>query len=151
MWLSKSLNEGGLGLDATKQYYVYDFWNDKFIGLINGKDKLEQHVRPGEARMMSVHAKEDHPQFISTNRHVMQGHLDMKAIKWTNNNKTLEAVSDVVEGDIYKVVIATNGYKVAGCTILNGRCSLKQMNEYFTELSIHVDKNATVAWEVKFK
>ncbi len=149
VWLSKNLNEGGLGLDATKQYYVYDFWNDKFIGLINGKDKLEQHVRPGEARMMSVHAKEDYPQFISSNRHVMQGYLDMKAVQW--NNKRLEGLSDVVGGDMYKVVIATNGYKVSGCSVSIGTCKIKSLNDNLVELNINVDKNATVKWKVKFK
>src|SRR5690606_15507999 len=28
--LDKSLNEAGLGLNSSKKYYVYDFWNDRF-------------------------------------------------------------------------------------------------------------------------
>ncbi len=151
VWLSKSLNEGGLGVDANKQYYVYDFWNDTFIGLVNGKDKLEQQMRPGEARMMSLHAKENHPQFISTNRHVMQGYMDMKTMQWNDNNKTLQGISDVVENDVYKVIIATNGYKVYGCKVSAGTCTIKQLNDNIAELSIHVDKNTAVNWNVKFK
>src|SRR5690606_15490487 len=57
--LGKSLNEAGLGLSSEKQYYVYDFWTDRFVGLLNGGEVLDQDLRPGEARMMSVHAKKD--------------------------------------------------------------------------------------------
>src|SRR5690606_20688977 len=55
--LGASLNEGGLELDSRRQYYVYDFWNDRLVGLLGGDAELTQDVRPGEARMMSVHAK----------------------------------------------------------------------------------------------
>jgi hypothetical protein len=68
---------GALGLDGARSYYVYDFWNDRFAGKTDGRDKLEQMVDPGEARMLSVHAVQDHPQWISTNRHIMQGYVDL--------------------------------------------------------------------------
>lgn len=153
VWLSKSLNEGGLQLDSSKQYYIYDFWNDNFIGLIGGKSKFEQQLRSGEARMMSVHAKEDHPQFISTNRHLMQGYVDIKEYKWNNDKKVLQGVSDVVKGDVYTVVIATNGYKVSGCSVADAACSTKSIDEKqgIIELNITSPKNIAAHWKVKFK
>jgi hypothetical protein len=150
-WLSKSLNEGGLGLDANNPYYVYDFWNNTCVGLISGANKLEQVVRPGEARMMSVHAKEEYPQFISTNRHIMQGYVDMKECKWIDRKKTLQGISEVVEGDEYRIVIATNGYTAAGCNISTGRCAVKSRTDGLAELIINVNKNSAVTWKVKFK
>mgnify|MGYP000571006082 FL=1 len=47
--------EGGLGLDSVKSYYAYDFWNDCFLGKLAGKE-LQQVLRPGEARMLSIRA-----------------------------------------------------------------------------------------------
>lgn len=152
VWLGKNLNEGGLQLDSSKQYYVYDFWNDKFVGLMKGSTKLEQQLRPGEARMMSLHAKENHPQFISTNRHIMQGYLDLIDVKWSGNTK-LQGIADVVGNDVYKIVVACNGYRVSSCKVDGAKCSVKPINkkEGIVELSILSDKNASVKWKITFK
>jgi hypothetical protein len=40
--------DGGLGLDVEEDYYFYDFWNDRFIGRLDGCKSLEQDLRPGE-------------------------------------------------------------------------------------------------------
>ena len=153
VWLSKSLNEGGLGLDAGKLYYVYDFWNDRFVGLINGSDQLEQQMRAGEARMMSVHAKEDHPQFISTNRHIMQGYIDLKDVKWDAKNKTLSGVSAVVENDPYTIVIATNGFNAKKVKVNAGNEVIKNINEENGLISLTIDcgQNKDIQWSVSFK
>ncbi len=85
--LGTSLNEGGLGLDPEKEYFLYDFWNDKFMGRFYGSDLLIQELRMGETRMISIHAVEKFPQFISTNRHIMQGLVDMPGLPVWNDNK----------------------------------------------------------------
>lgn len=102
---------GSLGLDAGKQYYVYDFWNDSFVGKMVGSGRLEQTLRAGEARMMSVREVADVPQYIATSRHLMQGYVDMLGCNWNGKAKQLEGVSAVVGGDPYKVIIACNGLK----------------------------------------
>ena len=36
---------GALGLDPTKAYYVYDFWNDRSVGKLKVDARLEQALR----------------------------------------------------------------------------------------------------------
>lgn len=153
VWLSKSLNEGGLGLPANKQYYVYDFWNDRFVGLVSGKDKLEQQMREGEARMMSIHEKENHPQFISTNRHIMQGYLDLKDVNWNEKTKTLSGVSSVVEDDPFKIVFAVNGFAVKKTNIKDCKASIEKIgneNELIS-LTLNSSQNKDILWSISFK
>lgn len=151
--LSKSLNEGGLGLDANKQYYAYDFWNDHFIGLISGNDKLEQQLRAGEARMMALHIKEEHPQFISTNRHIMQGYLDLKDVYWNKKSKTLEGIAEVIENEPFEIIVATNNYKVKEAKVLQGKITVVQQNlaEGIVKLTIVNTTNAPIKWSLRFK
>jgi hypothetical protein len=153
VWLSKSLNEGGLALNAAKQYYIYDFWNNHFIGLFNGNDKLEQQLRAGEARMMSVHAKEEHPQFISTNRHIMQGYLDLKDVNWDKKQRTLSGTAEVIENEPFEIVIATNNYKVKEAKVLQGKVTVTQQNlaEGIVKLTILNATNAPIKWSLSFK
>ncbi|MDX9880586.1 MAG: hypothetical protein RBS73_00880 [Prolixibacteraceae bacterium] len=150
--LGKSLNEGGMELNPSKSYYVYDFWNDRLIGTFAGSDKLEQQLRPGEARMMSVHAKENNPQFLSTSRHIMQGMTDLKTCSWDASKNALNGVSEVVPGETYKVVIAANGYKVKSCKATGAKCSIITVNVKagLIELNIVAEKSTSIPWTVRF-
>ncbi|MCX7010819.1 MAG: hypothetical protein NTY53_26860 [Kiritimatiellaeota bacterium] len=102
---------GALGLDPAKQYFVFDFWNDAFLGKFAGGQKFEQTLRPGEARMMAVHEVTPHPQFLATDRHVMQGLVDLTGCAWDEKKHQLRGVANVVVGEPYRIIIVTNGQK----------------------------------------
>ena len=144
---------GALGLNAKKDYYVYDFWNDRLVGKFSGGGRLEQDLRPGEARMMSVREVLDRPQFISTNRHIMQGYLDMVGIpKWDAAQLSLTGTSKVVGGETYKVILATNGYRPVSSTAVSAESKVELLpgNDRLARLSIDMPENATVKWTVTF-
>jgi hypothetical protein len=152
--LGASLNEGGPGLNPDKEYFLYDFWNDKFIGRYYGSDLLIQELRLGETRMISIHSVEKNPQFISTNRHIMQGLVDMTSLPvWNDNKKVLSGKSEVIGGEEYKVVIALNGYKPAKCSVSNARASIVPDDEAndLAVLSIISSNNSEVEWNVSFR
>ena len=90
---------------------VYDFWNDRLVGKVPGQKRFEQTLRPGEARMMSIHEVDPHPQFLATDRHLMQGYVDMLGCEWNAATRQLHGVSTVVGGEAYRVIIACNGKK----------------------------------------
>jgi hypothetical protein len=145
---------GGMGLKADKSYYVYDFWNDAFLGKFAGAGRLVQVLRPGEVRMMSVHEEADHPQFISSNRHVMQGYVDVLKTGWDPATRTLSGTSKVVGGETYKLVIATNGLSPVGCSAEGAKAEVK-MNAPeaagIAVLSIDKADNGSVDWSVSFQ
>ncbi len=98
--LSGGPMEGALGLGGDKQYYLYDFWNDRFTGLYDGSISVSQRLDGGEARVISVHEKVDYPQFISTNRHMMQGYVDMpEKPEWNSGEMELKGTSAVIAGE----------------------------------------------------
>jgi hypothetical protein len=145
--------EGGLGLDRNARYYVYDFWNDKLVGLFKGDDRLEQQLRPSEARMMSVHAVEPNPQFLSTNRHVMQGYVDLtRRPAWDVARGELAGASKVVGGETYKVILAANGHRAEGAAAAGAQAKVRVVDEAhgLLELSLDAETSREVAWTVTF-
>lgn len=151
--LSGDPASGALGLDPAKEYYVYDFWNDRSVGRLKGSERLTQLLRPGEARMMSIHQVEGHPQFLSTNRHIMQGYVDMVGSpEWNAPRLCLTGTSKVVGGETYKVVIALNRYRPTGCSGQAAKCRVERLQGSgdIAVLSIDSPKNTTVGWEVSF-
>jgi hypothetical protein len=139
--LAGDTTDGAFGLDPRHEYYVYDFWNDCFVGKFKGSDTLRQVLRPGEARMLSIRKVEKHPQVLSTNRHIMQGYYELSDVKWSGHRLTGKA--KVVAGDPLKIVIALNGHQPKDVKVSDdGRLAV---------LTIERSKNETVSWSVSFK
>lgn len=144
---------GGLGLDPDAHYYIYDFWNNRMVGKFKGSDELTQNLRPGEARTMAVHKVQPNPQFVSTNRHIMQGYLDMTHYpQWDANTMTLAGTSKVVGGETYKVIIAANGFAAVSASADNARADVRACNyrHNLVELSLDADANQNAAWKIVF-
>jgi hypothetical protein len=144
--------EGGLGLDPGKKYYVYDFWNDRLAGVLAGSDRLEQELRPGEARMMALHEVEEHPQFISTSRHVMQGLVDMVRCAWDAKAGELRGTSRVIGGETYRVIVALNGRRPKMAAADGARAAIRVVDEKagLAELTIDRPQNGDTAWTISF-
>ena len=153
--LSGEQASGALGLDPAKSYYVYDFWNDRLAGKLKGADVLVQDLRPGEARMLSVHEAEANPQFIATDRHVMQGAFDL-AVRpvWNSRKRTLSGTSHVVVGDPYRVIIACNGFKPVSASAEGASATVggAGASDGMVVLTLCAsDQNRDVAWSVAFE
>jgi hypothetical protein len=145
---------GGLGLARGGRYHVYDFWNDAYLGLRDGASRLEQALRPGEVRMMSVHLAQEHPQFLSTSRHVMQGYPDLVEASWDAASKTLHGRAKVAAGDPDEIVIAGNGFRPVSAGAANALAWLspagKSADQPF-KLTLHANSTGVVDWFVVFE
>ncbi|MEF8845461.1 MAG: hypothetical protein V5A59_08305 [Bacteroidales bacterium] len=144
--------EGALNLNKDKTYYVYDFWNDRFVGKIEGNSHLKQVLRPAEARMMSVRECLERPQVLSTNRHVMQGYLDMVRVEWNENRSKLTGVSKIVGQDPYEITLALNGYHAGEltCKDRKTKATLSSGKDGMVRLTLERPENGTVEWSVTF-
>jgi hypothetical protein len=143
---------GALGLNADREYYCFDFWNHRFIGKQKGDTRLEQQLRPGEARMISVRECLQRPQVLSTDRHVMQGYLDLQREQWDESQRVLTGVSKIVGGDPYTVTLALNGHSLGKLECANPKVAtrLSPPSNGIVEFSLTGPENATVEWTVSF-
>ena len=146
--------DGALGLAPDAEYYLYDFWNDIYPGKLKGTHTLQQKLRGGEARMLSIHKAQDAPQFISTSRHVMQGYLDLvERPSWNAEERTLKGVSAVAVNDPYELVFACNGRTPVSVTASTGTAALgwKDKKNGIAVITLEATENADVEWRVLFE
>lgn len=106
---------GSLGLDRKASYHAFDFWSNKYLGIIRGSGNLAIELRGGESAMVSVRKVEKHPQVVSTNRHIMQGMMECHGVKWNDKSRTLTGRVDVVGGEEFVLTVACNSWKPLGC------------------------------------
>jgi hypothetical protein len=145
-------NTGSLDFDRSKNYYVFDFWNQKPLGTISGTGVLSADLSPGEAQVFSVKQVLNHPRILGTNRHVMCGMIELRNEKWDQQNRKLEFTADVVGGETMHITIATpedSNYMVTDVKSDASGISFVQEGQY-TVVSVTSGKNGSSSVEVFF-
>jgi hypothetical protein len=103
-----------LGLDTTRQYIMYDFWNKKmptrssrynFRSLMPFDKDMALEIAPASCKVIAIHEKLSHPQVLSTNRHLTQGAIDLENVSWNEKTQTLNGESSLVRNDDYELVV----------------------------------------------
>ena len=76
-----------LGLSETGKYAVYEFWTRAFQGVRTGRFSMPV---PGHGvRLLAVHRAQPNPQFLSSDRHVTQGAVELTRLAWDAPSRTL--------------------------------------------------------------
>jgi hypothetical protein len=103
-----------LGLDSSKEYILYDFWKKRmptrssryyYRTLMPFKNEMFLELAPMSCMVIAFHEKLARPQLISTNRHITQGAIDIKDVKWDEAKKELSGISELVRDDDYELVL----------------------------------------------
>jgi hypothetical protein len=96
-----------IGLDASKTYAGFDYWNNQYVPPL--RDTLAADLLPGGCKIIALRPVCDHPQVLSTSRHVTQGIVDLSGERWDANAGTLSGHSQIVGGDDYelRVIVPT--------------------------------------------
>jgi hypothetical protein len=106
--LAAAALEGGLGLDPDADYFVYDFWNQRLIACFPGESAVSLQLESLEARMLSVRKRLPHPQVLSTDRHLMQGLVELSDLTWDGD--VLSGKIRMAARESIRIVIARNGH-----------------------------------------
>ncbi len=100
-----------IGLDTSRFHAVYEFWTQAYKGIYN---KVYSMVVPAHGvRLLSIHEARGVPQFLSTNRHVTQGGVEIKCMEWNAKGMALEGVASLVANDAAAIhVLVPDGYSM---------------------------------------
>jgi len=72
-----------LGFD--KECVIYDFWDEKFMGVYSCDTSINQRVLPHSIKLLRIAEYEDRPQLLSTDMHVLQGAVEILNVFWRND------------------------------------------------------------------
>jgi hypothetical protein len=60
--------------------HVFDFWAHRYLGIMH--ERLALPLEPHHSCCVSVHPVKNHPQLISSNRHITQGAVEIDSVGW---------------------------------------------------------------------
>ena len=139
-----------LQLDPRLQYVVFDFWNQKLVGVVEKDFKLE--VQPHDTRVLAIHPLQGHPQLIGNSRHI-SGSFSVLANDWDGEGLVLSEKSQTVGDDPYTAwIYCPKGFsvrKVAGTASGRAVVIAEKAEGELLGISFH-GGGEVVSWTIQF-
>ncbi len=95
------LNWEELGLPTNAKVHIFDFWDEEYLGC--WEKGYFVHLAPNSCKVLTLMTAEEHPQLISTNRHITQGWVDLNKCIYDKKSKTYSGESRIIENDAYEL------------------------------------------------
>lgn len=149
--LSGDRVNNAIGLNPQASYYAYEFWTDTYLGKLQGTARLGYPLAPGHCAMISVRRALEHPQVLSTDRHLLQGWVDLENVRWDAGQKVLQGTAKVIAGETFRIVIAGNGTNLTQASVGQGSAKLEPhpADPNLKVLAIDAPKTTAVKWTVR--
>ena len=106
-----------LGLDAKKNYLVFEFWSKSFIGQYSGGFVPGAIDTMYNCQLFCIRQLQDHPQLLATSRHISCGAQELTDLSWNNN--ILFGSSQLPPNSVYTIYI----YEPPGTTYASFTCT----------------------------
>ena len=142
-----------IGLDSNTEYVAFDYWQDKLVAPFKGELKMSVPAR--SCCVLAVRPVADHPQVISTSRHITQGIVDVVVENWDGATETLSGRSKVVGGDAYELrIVGDASVSTAEVSPEDAAAGVKisfTQDGELLRVKIKSPASRDVSWSVSFK
>lgn len=85
-----------IGISSTTDYALYEFWSASYLGV--HKNEFKMTVPRHGVSLLALHKKQTVPQFISSDRHITQGAVELTELAWNASKKELRGTVQLVQG-----------------------------------------------------
>lgn len=135
-----------LGL-APGLYSVFEFWSKRYLG--DFKESFTAKALDSKGlSTYSIRKTVDHPQILSTSRHISQGAADLVSV--TYKDKVLKGRSKVVRNDPYSIYLRVpEGFQVRSASF-DGKPAETKVDVGIVEIKVVPRKTGSIRWEVDF-
>ncbi|MDF7822745.1 hypothetical protein P4B35_01865 [Pontiellaceae bacterium B12227] len=140
-----------MGLDSKTGYEAFDFWDNRYLGTIKGD--LNTTLEGAHCQVLALREAKDHPQLLSTSRHITQGLIDVVSEDWNPNKRELRGTCKVVANDPYELrIVCPQGFQALEIKTddHNATISTIEQADGLARISITPSITGTMNWSVTF-
>jgi hypothetical protein len=139
-----------LGLESDREYLVFEFWSQKFLGKCKGSFTAPAMDTNNGMQVFAIREARAYPWVLSTTRHLSQGGVCLMDEKWDQASNILSGKSKVVAGDPYVLTIhLPAGFKLKAAAVVGEKVEIANQQET-AAVRIVPSATKTVAWEMSF-
>ena len=141
-----------LGLAADAPYLVFDFWQQRLLGVFLGRMSVE--IEPHDTRVLTIRPALERPQLVGISRHI-SGSFSVLSLDWDAATYQLRGSSQSVPGEDYTLFIhVPKGIRVAGVAAAAGDFRGLPVRQTLTGELLQVifaGQAQAVRWTVSFR
>ncbi|MFO8026964.1 MAG: alpha-galactosidase [Opitutales bacterium] len=139
-----------IGLHPEKEYLVYEFWTDRFLGAFQGDFEVPELSAMG-LRSYAIREKQSRPQLLSTNRHLSQGAAELESCAWEDDGHSLVGRSRVVAEDRYVLSLhLPQAYSIRSATF-DGKDAEITREGSIARIAFLPPATDSVGWSIQFE
>jgi len=139
-----------LGLAADREYLVFEFWTQTFLGKSKGSFKAPAQDASNALQVFAIREARPHPWVLSTTRHISQGGVSLLDERWDGDRNVLSGKSAVVIGDPYVLTVhLPEGFRLQGAEIGGEKVEIANQTGTVT-VRIVPPATKTVEWNMTF-
>ncbi|MCX6996365.1 MAG: alpha-galactosidase [Kiritimatiellaeota bacterium] len=140
-----------MGLDADREYLVFEFWTQKFLGQSKGSFAAPAMDENNGMQVFAIREARLHPWVLSTTRHLSQGGVCLIDEKWDKAANILAGKSTVVSGDPYVLTVhLPAGFKLKSAEASGEKVEIANQTETAT-VRLVPSATKTVDWKLTFR
>jgi len=140
-----------LGLADDREYLVFEFWTQKFLGKSRGSFTAPAMDDNTGMQVFAIREARPHPWVLSTTRHLSQGGVSLSDVRWDADAKTLSGRSAVVVGDPYVLTLyLPDGYRL-GSAEVDGEKVRTEVTAPTASIRFTPSATKLVNWRITFK
>lgn len=111
-------------LDPNASYHVFDFWKEKYLGIVTGELKVRE-LGLGECQILGLRKVKEIPQFIASTRHVSMDAVSVQEFTW-NENKICINLSGVPKSKEKYYFAVPEGFDLKNVEVQGMCCEITQ-------------------------
>lgn len=139
-----------LGLEDDKYYSLYDFWNDKFLGVV--QNYFTVSIPPASVSLFCLMPIKDTPIFVASNHHFTMGILDVREFLYDFAEKKLTGKMNVIGDTHYKITLYDANKMTIKSSWVNLSDSFIRGENGIIELQFYVPDGVNeVEWKINFQ
>ena len=131
-----------IGKRPGERVLVYDFWNERFLGVCDREVLLT--IPPYASVVLAIRSDEGRPQLVSVSRHVLQGAYEITNMKW--EKETLSGEVNVVANAECKLRF----YVPVGYLLKTTKDISVNQENGLAELTVIRPESGNVQWKLEF-
>jgi hypothetical protein len=139
-----------LGLADDRDYLVFEFWTQAFLGKSKGSFKAPAQDESNALQVFAIREARPHPWVLSTTRHISQGGVSLLDERWDKDAYILSGQSAVVGGDPYLLTVhLPRGFHLGNAEVSGQKAEMANHNGT-ASVRIMPTATQTVKWKLKF-
>ncbi|MCX6998009.1 MAG: alpha-galactosidase [Kiritimatiellaeota bacterium] len=139
-----------LGLASDREYLVFEFWTQKFLGKSKGAFTAPAMDANTGMQAFAIREARPHPWVLSTTRHISQGGVSLERLTWDTATNTLAGKSKVIKDDPYVLTVhLPAGFKLKSAEVTGEKAETANQSETAT-VRIIPSATKTVEWKLAF-